>query len=44
MENYVMTIREVEALTGLDFLKELPDDVEETVETAASFRDWNRRQ
>lgn len=44
MENYVMTIREVENLTGYDFFKALPDDVENSVETVSSFRDWNRRQ
>ena len=41
MQNYVMTIREVERLTGLDFFSALPDDVEEMIETKASFRDWN---
>lgn len=44
MENYVMTIREVEGLTGLDFFHNLPDDVEEAVETVSSFRDWNRNK
>lgn len=43
MENYVMTIRDVEKLTGYDFFHALPDDVEEAVETVSSFRDWNRR-
>lgn len=43
MENYVMTIRDVEKLTGLDFFHLLPDDIEEAMETSASFRDWNRR-
>lgn len=41
MQNYVMTIREVEQLTGFDFFSALPDDVEEMIETKASFRDWN---
>lgn len=44
MENYVMTIREVEHLTGYDFFSALPDDIEELVETKSSFRDWNHRQ
>lgn len=43
MENYVMTIRDVEKMTGYDFFYNLPDDVEEKVETVASFRDWNRK-
>ncbi len=41
MQNYVMTIREVEQLTGFDFFSALPDDVEEMIETKASFREWN---
>ncbi|MGN0237570.1 MAG: DNA/RNA non-specific endonuclease [Lepagella sp.] len=41
MQNYVMTIRDVEQLTGFDFFSALPDDIEEMIETKASFRDWN---
>ena len=44
MENYVMTIRDVEKITGLDFFHYLPDDVEESVETASSFQDWNKKK
>ncbi|MDE5644640.1 MAG: DNA/RNA non-specific endonuclease [Muribaculaceae bacterium] len=44
MENYVMTIREVEKLTGYDFFHNLPDDIEDAIETASSFRDWNRNR
>lgn len=44
MENYVMTIREVEKLTGLDFFSTLPDELEEQVETRSSFQDWNRNR
>lgn len=43
MEQYVVTIDKVEELTGFDFLYALPDDVEEAVESTASFREWNRR-
>lgn len=43
MQNYVMTIRDVEKLTGFDFFSELPDHIEERVESVASFRDWNKR-
>lgn len=43
MENYVMTIRDVEKLTGYDFFHNLPDDIEDKVETVASFKDWNKR-
>lgn len=44
MENYVMTIRDVEKLTGYDFFHNLPDELEESVETVSSFRDWNRKR
>ena len=44
MENYVMTIREVEKLTGYDFFHNLPDDMEDAIETVSSFRDWNRNR
>ena len=43
MEQYVMTIRDVESLTGFDFFHNLPDDIEEAVESVSSFKDWNRR-
>lgn len=44
MENYVVTIRDVEKLTGYDFFHCLPDDVENALETVSSFRDWNSRR
>lgn len=43
MENYVTTIDDVEKLTGLDFFYNLPDDIEDKVESIASFREWNRK-
>lgn len=43
MENYCMSVDEVEALTGLDFFSGLPDDLESEVERATSFTEWNRR-
>lgn len=43
MESYVMTIRDVEKVTGLDFFYELPDSIEDIIETKASFKEWNRR-
>ena len=38
-----MTIDEVEQLTGFDFFPNLPDKVEEAVESTASFNQWNAR-
>ncbi len=43
MENYVMTIDDVEQLTGYDFLSALPDDIENEIESKTSFKEWNRR-
>lgn len=43
MQNYVMTIRDVEKLTGYDFLSALPDDIEERMETTVSFNEWNKK-
>lgn len=43
MQNYSMSIDELEQLTGFDFFSALPDDVENEVERASSFRDWTKR-
>ena len=43
MENYAMSIRELEQITGYDFLYALPDSIEDITESSASFREWNRR-
>lgn len=39
---YATTVDEVEALTGIDFLAALPDDVETTVESKQDIRQWPR--
>ena len=41
MANYATTVDEVEKITGLDFFTELPDRIEEQVESSASFKEWN---
>lgn len=43
MQTYVMTIDQVEKITGYDFFEKLPDDLENEIESKASFREWNRR-
>lgn len=43
MQNYVMTVDDLEQLTGYDFFSALPDDIENIVESTASFREWNNR-
>lgn len=42
MQDYATCIDEVEKITGFDFFKELPDDIEEKVEATYSFTDWNK--
>lgn len=41
MESYSCTVDEVEKITGLDFFSSLPDDIENEVESVASFKEWN---
>lgn len=43
MQNYVMSIRELEKISGFDFFSELPRDEQDRIETTASFNEWNRR-
>ncbi|MDE6296696.1 MAG: DNA/RNA non-specific endonuclease, partial [Muribaculaceae bacterium] len=43
MENYVVTIDEVEETTGFDFFSALPDEIENLIESKSSFKEWNRR-
>lgn len=43
MQNYSMTIDQVEEITGLDFFHNLPDELENTIESQTSFREWNKR-
>lgn len=44
MENYVMSISDLEQITGYDFFYALPDEIERQVESTTSFREWNRRK
>lgn len=41
MENYAMSVDQLEQLTGYDFFSALPDDIEFAVEASFSFKDWN---
>lgn len=42
MQNYAMSIDELEQLLGFDFFPALPDDIENKVESSYSFKEWNR--
>ncbi len=43
MQQYVTTIDEVEKITGFDFFSSLPDELENSVESQSSFKEWNKR-
>lgn len=42
MQQYVMTVDDVEQLTGFDFFSNLPDAIENEIESKTSFKEWNR--
>lgn len=42
MQDYAVSVDQVEEMTGLDFFYSLPDDVEQEVESRYSFIEWNR--
>ncbi len=39
-EEFMATVREIEAMTGLDFLSELPDEIEDRIESERSSALW----
>lgn len=41
MQDYAMSIDDLESLTGFDFFPSLPDDIEKKVEATFSFKEWN---
>lgn len=43
IEQYVMTIDDLEKITGYDFFSALPNNVETEVESKTSFTKWNRK-
>lgn len=40
MQDYVLSVDEVENTTGIDFFSELPDDIEADVEAYSNIDDW----
>lgn len=40
MQHYVTTVDKVEELTSIDFFYNLPDDIEDSVESVADFNKW----
>lgn len=41
MENYAMSIDELEEILGFDLFPALPDEIENVVESRFSFKEWN---
>lgn len=42
MQDYAMSVDELEELLGYDLFSTLPDDIEKKVEASYSFTEWNR--
>ena len=38
---FVVSVNEIEKRTGIDFFKELPDDIEEELESNSSYKGWS---
>ncbi len=43
LETLAMSVDQIEEITGFDFFKCLPDDIENEVESDANFRRWEKR-
>lgn len=41
MQDYAMSIDDVEKMTGYDFFQALPEDIEARIESTYSFKEWN---
>lgn len=42
IKNYVLTVDEIENITGFDFFYALPESIENDIESKTSFTEWNR--
>ena len=40
---FVVSIDEIEALTGIDFFPALPDDIENELESTSDYKGWSFR-
>lgn len=41
-KNYAVSVDRVEAVTGYDFFHNLPDNIENRIESACNYNEWNR--
>jgi endonuclease G len=37
----VVSVDKIEAITGIDFFKELDDSIEDTLEKSSSYKNWS---
>lgn len=44
MDDYAMSVDEIERIAGMDFFASLPDEIEKKVEASFSLKAWNRRK
>lgn len=42
MQNYAVTIDEIEKITGFDFFAKLPKETQDIIESNFSFKEWNQ--
>lgn len=42
MQNYAVSIDEVEKITGFDFFAKLPEETQDIIESNFSFKEWNQ--
>ena len=41
IQDYLVTVDTIEALTGFDFFQDLPDNIEKAVESEGTWQNWN---
>lgn len=44
MQSYAVSVDDVEEITGLDFFAALPDEIENDIEVAVPYKEWNSKK
>lgn len=44
MQSYAVSVDDVEEMTGLDFFAALPDEIENDIEAAVPYKEWNSKK
>ena len=42
LDKYINSIDQVERITSLDFFSELPDDIEDEIESNYNLKEWSK--